>query len=109
MPPQACSSNIRLVRSTVACRIVWIRAVARRLRTKTTLREAETQIKDRNPEEKPRRLDGNPARAAQGIQAEQHQRHQHPVQIEQTEHSPVERDLGAAAAVEWAVQKGHVP
>ena len=82
-------------------------AVARRSAHQNDAAEAETQVKDRHPEEKPRRLDGNPARAAQGIQAEQHQRHQHPVQIEQTEHSPVERDLGAAAAVEWAVQKGH--
>ena len=37
MPPQACSSRIRLVISTVACTMVWTWALARRLRTRTTL------------------------------------------------------------------------
>ena len=69
--------------------------------------KAETQVKDRDPEEEPRRFDGDAARSAQGIKTEEHQRHQHPVQIEEPEHAPVERDLGAAAAVEWAVQKVH--
>ena len=98
MPPQACSSSIRL------------RDIDRRLENRLDMgarqalahqndaAQAETQIKDRDGEEKPRRIDGDAARPAQGIEAEEHQGHQHPVQIEEPQHAPIEGDLGAAVA-----------
>ncbi len=67
--------------------------------------QAEAQIEDRDGEEQLRRVDGDAARSPQGIKAEEHQRHQHPVQIEQPEHAPIEGDLGADVAVDRAVQE----
>ena len=64
--------------------------------------EAETQIKDGGAKEQLRRIDGEAARAAQRIQAEQHQRHQDPIQIEDAEHAPIQwRDLGSMLRSNW--------
>ena len=96
MPPQACSSSIKQAMSMVAWKIVWTWALSRRLRTSTTLQKPEAQVKDGDRGEKSRRLDRQAARAAQGIQAEQNQRHQYPVQIEDPQHAPVEADFGGS-------------
>ncbi len=52
--------------------------------------EAETQIKYRCAEEKPRGINRKAAGAAQRIQTEQQQRHRDSIQIEDTEHAPIE-------------------
>ena len=69
--------------------------------------QAETQVEDRDSKEELRRIDGDAARPPQRIETEEHQRHQHPVQIEEPEHAPIEGDLRAAVAVERAGQNVH--
>ncbi len=70
--------------------------------------KAEAEVKQCDREEQPRRFDRQTARmAAEEIQAEEHQRHQHPVQIEDPQDAPVEPDLRGGRGFELAVQDVH--
>src|ERR1700726_4360233 len=64
----------------------------------------EDQVEHRRGEEKPRRIDGQTAAAAQRIQADQYQRHQNAVEVQDSEPPPIECELGAVMAIELRIQ-----
>src|SRR6266481_2966798 len=64
----------------------------------------ENKVEHSCREEKLWRIDGEAAAAAQRIQADQYQRHQNAVQVQNTEHAPIECELGAVIAIELRIQ-----
>ena len=69
--------------STIACRIVCTEDASQPPAHQNHVAKPKTQVKSGGAEEDLRRGDSDAARAAQRIQAEEYQRHQNPIQIEQ--------------------------
>jgi hypothetical protein len=64
--------------------------------------QPEAQVEDGDRKEELRGLHGQPARASQGVENEQNQRHQDPVQVQDPQYAPVEpdfREIGGRCAV----------